>query len=76
MGGSTAPMIDPAIKLVPIINPVGKFIVSPITKLTLLFLRLFCIPKINNRNKEELYKTIKNSLFSGEGIFICFRVLF
>ncbi len=47
-------MIDPVIKLTPTIKLIGKAILSFLNKLTLLLLELFCIPIINNKNKQEL----------------------
>ena len=46
-------------KLTPIIKLVGILIVSLIKKLTLLSWLLFCIPIINNKNKEKLNKDEK-----------------
>ena len=41
-------------KLIPIIKLIGKAIVSFLNKLTLLLIELFCMPIINNKNKQEL----------------------
>jgi len=41
-------------KLTPTIKLIGKAIVSFLNKLTSLLLELFCIPIINNKNKQEL----------------------
>ena len=46
-------------KLDPIIKPTGKLTDSSINKLTLILFELFCIPIINNKNKQELNITIK-----------------
>ena len=51
--------MDPLIKLIPTMNPVGNLIVSRKTKLTFLLLLLFCIPIINNRNKIKLKAVLK-----------------
>ena len=63
------PMIDPLIKLVPTINPIGKFIVLFTNKLTLLLLLLFWIPIINTKNKEELNKNENNIFLTNVTIF-------
>ena len=55
-------------KLDPIIKPTGKLTDSTINKLTLLLLELFCIPIINNKNKEELNKTVKINFLNGNHI--------
>ena len=51
--GTKLPVIEPAIKLAPKIKLIGKAIVSFLNKLTLLLFELFCIPIINNKNKQE-----------------------
>ncbi len=58
----------PDIKLVPIINEIGKFIVSRNKSLTCLFWKLFCIEIINKINKERLNKKLKIIFFSLEFI--------
>lgn len=50
--------LDPTIKLI------GKFIVSSINKLILLFFELFWIPTINNKNKQELNVVVKTKFFN------------
>ena len=50
--------LDPTIKLI------GKFIVSSINKLILLFFELFWIPTINNKNKQELNVVAKTKFFN------------
>ena len=52
--GTKLPVIDPVMKLTPIIKLIGKAIVSFLNKLTLFLLELFCIPIINIKNKQEL----------------------
>ena len=52
--GTKLPIIEPAMKLTPTIKLIGKAIVSFLNKLTSLLLELFCIPIINNKNKQEL----------------------
>ena len=63
------PNKDPLMKLDPKIKPIGKFTDSLINKLILLLLELFCIPIINNKNKQELNVTIKIN-FLNEKTFI------
>ena len=58
------PIIEPPIKLEPTTKLIGKLTVSFIKKLTLLFLELFCIPIINNRNKQELNVVVKIIFFN------------
>ena len=41
-------------KLTPTIKLIGKAIVSFLNKLTSLLFELFCMPIINNKNKQEL----------------------
>ena len=48
------PMIEPVIKLLPTIKPIGNFTDSSIKKLTLLLFEWFCKPIINKVNKQEL----------------------
>ena len=48
------PMIEPVIKLVPTIKPIGNFTDSSIKKFTLLLFEWFCKPIINRVNKQEL----------------------
>ena len=55
-------------KLDPIIKPTGKFTDSSINKLTLLLLELFCIPIINNKNKQVLNDTAKKNFLIGTNI--------
>ena len=66
------PIIDPLMKLDPIIKLIGKFTVSAINKLILIFFELFWIPIINNKNKQELYVTLKTKFFNRKGIFFYF----
>ena len=63
------PKSDPLIKLVPIMNAMGNFMVSSINKLTLLLFELFCIPIINNKNKHELNETVKTNFLNENIIF-------
>ena len=56
-------MIDPLIKLEPIIKLTGNSIELVLRKLTLLLFELFCIPIIKIRNKDELNANKKNNLF-------------
>jgi len=59
-------------KLDPIIKPTGKLIDSAINKLTFLLLELFCIPIINNKNKQELNKAVKINFLNGNNIHLYF----
>ena len=52
--GTELPIIEPVMKLTPTIKLTGKAIVSFLNKLTSLLLELFCMPIINNKNKQEL----------------------
>ena len=52
--GTKLPVIEPVMKLTPTIKLIGKAIVSFLNKLTFLLLELFCMPIINNKNKQEL----------------------
>ena len=47
-------VIDPLMKLIPIMKLIGKLIVSLIIKLTFLLFMLFCIPIIKIKNKDKL----------------------
>ena len=49
-------------KLTPTIKLIGKAILSFLNKLTFLLIELFCIPIINNKNKQEL-KVIEKIIF-------------
>jgi hypothetical protein len=49
-------------KLTPTIKLIGKGILAFLNKLIFLLLELFCIPIINNKNKQEL-KVIENINF-------------
>ena len=52
--GTKLPVIEPVMKLSPTIKLIGKAIVSFLNKLTSLLLELFCMPIINNKNKQKL----------------------
>ena len=65
----TLPIIDPLMKLDPIIKLIGKFTVSSINKLILLFFELFWITIINSKNKQELNVMLKTKFFNRKGIF-------
>ena len=56
------PIIEPLMKLEPIIKLTGNLIVSSIKKFIFLLLLLFCIPIINKRNNKEL-KVIAKTIF-------------
>ena len=66
------PIIEPLIKLDPIIKLIGNLTVSFVKKLTLLLLELFCIPIINNRNKQELNVVAKIIFFNKKDIYLSF----
>ena len=55
------PIIEPVIKLVPTIKPIGNCTVSSTKKLTLLLFELFCKPITNNVNKQELIIGLQNN---------------
>ena len=52
--GTKLPVIEPVMKLTPTIKLIGNAIVSFLNKLIFLLLELFCMPIINNKNKQEL----------------------
>ena len=62
------PIIDPLMKLVPIIKLTGKLTVSSNNRSTLLLLELFCMPIINKKNKQELKIKFKNNFWNWNGI--------
>ena len=62
------PIIDPLMKLVPIIKLTGKLTVSSNNRSTLLLLELFCMPIINKKNKQELKIKFKNNFWNWSGI--------
>ena len=64
------PIIEPLIKLVPIIKLTGNLIVSSIKKFIFLLLLLFCIPIINKRNNKELKVIAKKDFFNIRDIFL------
>ena len=66
------PIIEPPIKLEPITKLTGNFTVSFFKKLTLVLLELFCIPIINNRNKQELKVLAKIIFFNINDIYFNF----
>ena len=66
------PIKEPLIKLAPIIKLIGNLTVSFIKKLTLLLIELFCMPIINNRNKQELKVVAKNIFFKITDIYLIF----
>ena len=61
--GKKLPVIEPVMKLTPTIKLIGKGIVSFLNKLTFLLLELFCMPIINNKNKQELKVIEKINFF-------------
>ena len=63
------PITEPPIKLAPIIKLIGNLTVSFIKKLTLLLLELFCIPTINNMNRQELKVVAKIIFFNRTDIY-------
>ena len=56
-------------KLTPTIKLIGKGIVSFSNKLTSLLLELFCMPIINNKNKQELKVIEKINLLKAPNTF-------
>ena len=57
-------MIDPLIKLTPIIKLIGNGTKLADIKLTLILLELFCIPIIKSKNNEKLYVVAKNNFLN------------
>tara|TARA_B100000989_G_C19416616_1_gene416724 strand:+ start:132 stop:341 length:210 start_codon:yes stop_codon:yes gene_type:complete len=55
------PILVPNIKLAPTIKLMGSSIDSLISKSTLLFFELFCIPINKSANKQELKIAVKKS---------------
>ena len=55
------PVIDPLMKLTPIIKLSGNFTVSVVIKLIFTLFILFCIPIIKSKNKDKLNETAKKS---------------
>ena len=66
--GTKLPVIEPVMKLTPTIKLIGKAIVSFLNKLTFLLLELFCMPIINNKNKQELKVIEKINFFNASDI--------
>ena len=52
--GKKLHVIEPVMKLTPTIKLIGKAILSFLKRLTFLLFELFCMPIINNKNKQEL----------------------
>ena len=69
--GTKLPVIEPVMKLTPTIKLIGKAIVSFLNKLIFFLLELFCMPIINNKNKQELKVIEKNNFLNVTDIF-CF----
>tara|TARA_B100000886_G_scaffold136671_1_gene92303 strand:+ start:196 stop:435 length:240 start_codon:yes stop_codon:yes gene_type:complete len=67
--GTKLPIIEPVMKLAPTIKLIGKAIVSFSNKLTFLLLALFCMPIINNKNKQELKVIEKINFLKAPNIF-------
>ena len=67
--GTKLPVIEPVMKLTPTIKLIGKAILSFLNKLTFLLIELFCIPIINNKNKQELKVTEKINFLKASEIF-------
>ena len=66
--GIQLPVIEPVMKLNPTIKLIGKAIVSFLNNLTLLSLELFCMPIINNKNRQELKVIEKINLLNASDI--------
>ena len=60
-------------KLTPTIKLIGKAIVSFLSKLTFLLVELFCIPIINNKNKQELKVIEKINFLNDSDKFILLK---
>jgi len=63
------PIIDPEMKLDPIMKLMGNSILSLIIRSILLFFVLFWIPIINNMNKQELKVKRKSNFLKVKYIF-------
>ena len=66
--GIKLPVIEPVMKLTPTIKLIGKAILSFLNKLTFFLIELFCIPIINNKNKQELKVIEKINLLNASDI--------
>ena len=64
------PIIEPLIKLVPIIKLTGNLTVSILKKFIFLLLLLFCIPIINKINNKELKVIAKTIFFNVRDIYL------
>ena len=73
--GTKLPVIEPVMKLTPTIKLIGNAIVSFLNKLIFLLLELFCMPIINNKNRQELKVIEKNNFLNAPDIF-CIRQYF
>ena len=71
--GTKLPVIEPVMKLTPTIKLIGRAIVSLLNKLTFLLVELFCIPIINNKNKQELKVIEKINFLNDSDIFILLK---
>ena len=67
--------MEPPIKLEPITKLIGNLTVSFIKKLTLLLLELFCIPIINNKNRQELKVNVKIIFLNIRDIYLLIESL-
>lgn len=63
------PVIDPPIKLIPIMKLIGILIVSLKIKFIFLLFELFCMPIINSKNKDKLNVRLKNIFLKGKNNF-------
>ena len=66
--GTKLPVIEPVMKLTPIIKLIGNAIVSFLNKLIFLLLELFCMPIINNKKRQELKIIEKNNFLNATDI--------
>ena len=73
--GTKLPVIEPVMKLTPTIKLIGNAIVSFLNKLIFLLLELFCMPIINNKNRQELKVIEKNNFLNAPDIS-CIRQYF
>ena len=68
--GTKLPVIEPVMKLTPTIKLIGKAILSFLNKLTFLLIELFCMPIINNKNKQALKVNEKINFLKASDIYL------
>ena len=69
------PIIDPNIKLDPMMKLIGSSIVSSISKSTSLLFELFWIPINKSINKHELKIAVKNNFFIKKLIYLNLNII-